>query len=504
MTNLNKETIDKYEVTIGIECHVQLNTKTKLFSGANNDARGQEPNSVTSPICFGMPGTLPVLNSQAIDLAIRAGIALQSTIAPLSRFERKHYFYPDLPKGYQITQLAQPTIGPGEVQITLPDGQAKTVRIHHAHLEEDAGKLTHPANSDYSLVDLNRAGTPLIEIVSEADMHSPLEAKLYAQELYLLMTYAGVTLGDLYHGNMRFDVNLTVAKFGEKLGTRTETKNLNSFRSIEKAAEFEVRRQIEELESGRKIVQETRGWDDDKQVTFSQRSKEDAHDYRYFPDNDIPPVTITSEQIDKIKSAMPKLPTQYRHEWAEIGLESSIMNALLTRKHFAELVSEVFVESGANNAKRVANWCASGVDNSGNSEPDLRKDPATPDRVETPRRDVSTSSEFIVLAEMAEAGEINSSRAKELFNILLTQNVSARAEAESRNMLQTNDTNELEKIVDEILADPASAKSITDIKSGNDKAIGYLVGQIMKKSQGKANPAIAQEIIRRKIGDAQS
>ena len=258
---ITQEILDTYEATIGIECHVQLDTKTKLFSGSNNDARDKAPNTAVSPIDFAFPGVLPVLNEGAVRLAIKAGLALKSEIARLSRFERKHYFYPDLPKGYQITQLAEPIIGPGVVEAPLPNGGTVTVRIHHAHMEEDAGKLTH--YSDYSLVDLNRAGTPLIEIVSEADMHSPEEAKAYAQELYKLMTFAGVTAGDLYHGNMRFDVNLSVAKKGAKeWGTRTETKNLNSFKSIERAAEYEFKRQIEVLEKGKKVVQETRGWDD--------------------------------------------------------------------------------------------------------------------------------------------------------------------------------------------------------------------------------------------------
>ena len=236
-----KDIRSKYHATIGIECHVQLKTVTKLFAGADNDARDKAPNTTVSPLCLGLPGTLPVLNAEAVTLAIRAGLALNAAIAPLSRFERKHYFYPDLPLGYQITQLAEPIILAGSVHVTLPDGSEKTVRIHHAHLEADAGKLTHPAGKDYSLVDYNRAGSPLIEIVSEADMHSPAEAKAYAQELYMLMTYADVTDGDLYHGNMRFDINVSVSTT-DQLGTRTETKNLNSFKSVERAAEYEINR----------------------------------------------------------------------------------------------------------------------------------------------------------------------------------------------------------------------------------------------------------------------
>jgi aspartyl-tRNA(Asn)/glutamyl-tRNA(Gln) amidotransferase subunit B len=278
-------TLEKYIVTVGIECHVQLATKTKLFSGADNDALDCEPNSVVSPIDFALPGMLPVLNRQAVVLAVKAAKVLNAPVARISRFDRKHYFYPDLPKGYQISQMYQPLILAGHVDVPLNDGLTTQVRINHAHMEEDAGKLTH-ANG-YSLVDLNRAGTPLIEIVSEPDIHSAAEAKAYAIELYRLMTYAGITHGNLYAGNMRFDVNISVAPLGEtELGKRTEVKNLNSFKSVEKAVDYEFRRQIELLDKNQPVVQETRGWDDAKQKTTVQRSKEDAQDYRYMPDAD--------------------------------------------------------------------------------------------------------------------------------------------------------------------------------------------------------------------------
>ena len=290
-------TRNDYEATIGIECHVQLATNTKLFSSVDNDARDADPNSKISAIDYALPGMLPMLNHEAIVFAVHAGYALNAKIANISRFDRKHYFYPDLPKGYQTTQMNQPIILSGHID--LPNGEK--VRIHHAHLEEDAGKLTH--YNDYSLVDLNRAGTPLIEIVSEPDIHSAHSAKLYAQELHMLMTFAGVTIGDLYHGNMRFDVNVSVAKKGATgLGTRTEVKNLNSFRSVERAAQYEIDRQIERLKSGEQIVQETRGWLDAAQKTVSQRSKENAQDYRYMPDADIPPVVLTDDEIATMQS----------------------------------------------------------------------------------------------------------------------------------------------------------------------------------------------------------
>lgn len=480
---VNDDVLQKYDMTIGIECHVQLATSTKLFSPADNDAREKSPNSVVHPIDYGLPGMLPVLNRQAVNLAIRAGKALNAPIARVSRFDRKHYFYPDLPKGYQTTQMYQPIIEAGYIDAPLEDGSSVRVRIHHAHMEEDAGKLTH--YSDYSLVDLNRAGTPLIEIVSEPDIHSAQEAKAYASELHKLMTYAGVTLGDLYHGNMRFDVNISVAPKGSNtLGKRAEVKNLNSFRSVEKAAEYEFRRQVELIERGETVVQETRGWDDDKQITNSQRSKEDAQDYRYMPDADIPPIVLTDEEIEAIQAEVPTLPSVYREQWAPLGLDRSVIDSLLARQSYAVLVSDIQHAAGDAIAKRVAHWFASAV--SADEETAYVASNFVPEG-------------FIELAQMVEASELSSSAAKEVFNDLLTSDKTPRAIAEERNLLQVSDEGEIAAIVDEVLADPTSAQSIQDIREGKDKAIGYLVGQIMKKSQGKANPALAQKLIRERL-----
>ncbi|MCA9328208.1 Asp-tRNA(Asn)/Glu-tRNA(Gln) amidotransferase subunit GatB, partial [Candidatus Saccharibacteria bacterium] len=276
-----KYKVGQYYPTIGIECHVQLKTKTKLFGTASNEARDAEPNTLVDQVCFGMPGALPVLNAEAVRLAAKAAYALGTKPQKFSKFDRKHYFYPDLPKGYQISQYDQPIILDGSITIHLDDNSIKTIHITRAHMEEDAGKSTHPSGADYSLVDLNRAGTPLLEIVSEPEIHNSAEAKAYAKELWLRMKYAGVSDVDLYHGNMRFDVNVSVSKDPNKFGTRSETKNLNSFKSVERAVDYEIKRQIELLEKGQEVVQETRGWLDDKQKTVSQRSKEDAHDYRY-------------------------------------------------------------------------------------------------------------------------------------------------------------------------------------------------------------------------------
>lgn len=479
-----QEMLDKYEMTIGIECHVQLATTSKLFSGADNDARDKDPNTAISPIDFGLPGMLPVLNKDAVKLAVKAGKALNAEIAQVSRFDRKHYFYPDLPKGYQISQMYQPIILEGYIDAPLEDGSTVRVRIHHAHIEEDAGKLTH--HGTYSLVDLNRAGTPLIEVVSEPDIHSAAAAKAFATELHRLMTYAGVTLGNLYHGNMRFDVNLSIAPKGAtELGTRAEVKNLNSFRSVERAAQYEFERQVEILEKGEKVVQETRGWDDATGKTSSQRSKEDAQDYRYMPDPDIPPVVLTVEEIEAIQSEVPALPSTYRSAWSSMNLDRSVIEALISTQNYAILVNEVQLAAGDDAARRVAHWFASAVGSNSDEQTTIATN--------------FSSKAYIELSEMVAKNELSSTAAKEVFNELLTNDKTAKEIAEAKNLLQVSDEGAIAAIVDEVLADPASAKSVEDIKAGQDKAIGFLVGQVMKKSQGKANPALAQKLIRERL-----
>ncbi len=484
---VTQDIIDTYEMTIGIECHVQLATKTKLFSGSDNDAREREPNSTTSPIDFGLPGMLPVLNKKAVDLAIIAAKALNADVAEVSRFDRKHYFYPDLPKGYQISQMYEPTILSGRVDAPLEDGSIVSVRVHHAHLEEDAGKLTH--HSGYSLVDLNRAGTPLIEIVSEPDIHSAQEAKAYATELHRLMTFAGVTNGDLYHGNMRFDVNISTAKKGSsELGTRAEVKNLNSFRSVERASEYEFLRQIEILERGEKVVQETRGWDDAKGVTNSQRSKEDAQDYRYMPDPDIPPVVLSREYVAEVQSSFPKTPSEFRESWSVLGLDISVMNHLMCSYSVANTLDEVLAQHGPELARRPFNWLAS-----------LPLDDA---QIEAVASGLVSSERLSDLSKMVAENKLSSTGAREVFVAFFEESnkgKSAEDMAKSMNLLQVSDEGAIVKIVREVLASPDSAKSIEDIKAGQEKAIGFLVGQVMKKSQGKANPPLVQSIIRKEL-----
>ncbi len=489
----SQDVLDKYDLTIGIESHVQLKTATKLFSPADNDARDKEPNSCVHPIDYGLPGMLPLLNKEAINLAIKAGKAMNCSVANISRFDRKHYFYPDLPNGYQITQMYHPIILAGVVEAPLEQGGSVKVRINHAHLEADAGKLTH--YDTYTLADYNRTGTPLIEIVTEPDLHSAEEAKAFCQELHRLMMYAGVSYGDLYHGNQRFDVNISVAvKGSSELGKRAEVKNLNSFKSIERAVIYEYNRQVELLERGERVVQETRGWHDAKQITFSQRSKENAQDYRYMPDPDIPPVELTDDYIAKIQAAVPMLPPEYRAKWADLNIDISVVNSLLANPPHAKVVSEMKDRFGDGHARRIANLFGSAI--TINLDDDIEDSLA---KLINYQRNLISADSMFELSAMIESNEVNSSVAKVLFNRVLAGENEPRNIARDEGLLQVSDEGEIAKVVDEVLADPASAASVADIKAGKDKAIGYLVGQVMKKSQGKANPALAQKLIRERL-----
>lgn len=490
MATVSQKILDQYRVSIGIETHVQLKTRTKLFSAVANDAREAPPNTLISHIDLGLPGALPVLNEAAVYLASRAAFALGTKPQKFSKFDRKHYFYPDLPSGYQITQFYDPIIRDGLVRYRLGKIE-KQVRITEAHLEADAGKSLHPQGADYSLVDLNRAGTPLLEIVSAPDIHSPSEAKAYARELYLLVKYAGVSEASLYYGNMRFDVNVSVSK-SDILGIRTETKNLNSFKSIEKAAEYEIKRQIEILEGGGSIVQETRGWDDAKQKTFSQRSKEGAHDYRYMPDPDLPPVILSEEFIARAKGSMPTMPSEWRERLSELALEETQIETLLDGEVEFEDISFLPLLEGClmdkDQTKFLVNWQI-------NITMPLARD----------NKYKLTSEEAFSLSReiynLIKDGKLSSSNAKLAFNELI-QKASLPDDIESfvqeRGFIQVTNSDEISLIVSSVLAD--NPKATDDLKNGEMKVIGYLVGQVMKKSAGKANPSTAQEIIKKKVG----
>lgn len=481
--------MSKYEVVIGIETHVQLATKTKLFCGCNNDARDAEPNSYVCPVCTGMPGALPVLNKRAVELSLQAGHALnayENATEFHSKFDRKNYFYPDSPMNYQITQFDEPIVGKGYVEFPV-DGETKRVGITRAHLEADAGKLTHPAGTDYSLVDLNRAGTPLLEIVSEPDMRSAAEAKAYAQELYNLMRYAGVSDANLYYGNMRFDVNVSLRPVGGKeFGTRTESKNLNSFRAVAGVVEYETKRQAELLDKGEKIVQETRGWDENKGQTFSQRSKEEAHDYRYFPEPDIPPLVITEKMLGASLDKMPKyMPRDIRREGWKLKINPDDIETIISLEYLGKLFMEMVELDAVPYAKRISNWLVGEIKKGFNEAGD---------------RKISLEvSQLKRLAEMVEKGELSSTGAKEvLANVMVTKSADPHEVAMKLDLIQVSDTGALEKIVDEVIA--ANPEPWEQLKAGEQKVLGFLVGQVMKASKGQANPPMVNDILKKKLG----
>jgi aspartyl-tRNA(Asn)/glutamyl-tRNA(Gln) amidotransferase subunit B len=498
---INPETRAKYKVTIGIECHVQLKTTTKLFSAVGNDAREASPNTLVSHIDFGLPGALPVLNKEALTLASQAAFALKSRPQPFSKFDRKHYFYPDLPMGYQITQWEEPIILGGQVDFEV-DGQNKTVGITRAHLEADAGKSVHPVGKDYSLVDLNRAGTPLLEIVSEPDMTSSAEAKAYVHELYLLMRYGNVSEANLYYGNMRFDVNVSVSQT-DQLGTRTETKNVNSFKSVEKTVEYEVERQIELIEKGGAVQQQTRGWDDAKQKTILQRVKEDADDYRYMPDPDLPPILLDENFISVIERTMPVMPWTWRERLSGLGLDYSQVETLLEAEvedksvHYLPVI-ELLIDQ-PDTAKTAANWMI-------NTEIPLRRD----NDIASVIISKDKAELYSNISDLVKKDKLSSTSAKALIEDLIKDDsrlssafggpsFSNKLEeiAEQRGYIQLSNEGEIDNIVEKVIAD--NPKASEDVKQGETKAIGFLVGQVMKLSQGKANPKMAQNLIKKHL-----
>ena len=479
-----KNSYQDYLPTIGIECHVQMKTKTKLFAAVEISETDEKPNSAVSHICFGMPGALPVLNEEAIHLGMKAAYALNTIPQKFSKFDRKHYFYPDLPKGYQITQFSEPIIIGGSVRIKL-DGEYKIINLTRAHIEEDAGKIIHPTGRDYSLVDLNRAGVPLLEIVSEPEIHSPTEARLYAQELNLIMRYSGVSNGDMYLGNMRFDINVSLSK-DSKLGTRTEIKNLNSFRSVEKAAEYEINRQIELINKGTAIVQETRGWDDDKQRTFSQRSKEDAHDYRYFPEPDVPPVILTDKMIEHVKSEMPVSVASIRDRFNSLEIEDSAIDTILNEMKVGEFMVGIVDKYDAKTSKKIANWLSSDVQGY------VASRIFTWDQIEL------SEKSLVELANLIDQDKISSTSAKAILKDMLETNESPLKIAEKLQLIQVSSSDDLLPVIRKVLSDNPGA--VAELKAGEDKVLGFLIGQIMKQSQGKANPEVSKQLIRKELG----
>jgi aspartyl-tRNA(Asn)/glutamyl-tRNA(Gln) amidotransferase subunit B len=483
----------QWEVVIGLENHVQLTTNSKIFSGSSIRF-GAEPNTQASPVDLALPGVLPVMNHGAVERAIRFGLAVGAKIAPQSVFARKNYFYPDLPKGYQISQFEDPVVQGGTLSFAYEkDGklQTSTINLTRAHLEEDAGKSLHEDYHGMSGIDLNRAGTPLLEIVSEPEIRSAAEAVAYAKALHALVMWLGICDGNMQEGSFRCDVNVSVRPVGQtEFGTRCEIKNLNSFRFMEEAIHYEVRRQIELIEDGGKVVQATRLWDPDKKETRSMRTKEDAQDYRYFPDPDLPPLTISQEWIARIQADMPELPAAMRARFTgDYGLPDYDALVLTGSQAMAAYYEAVVAKAGKDNAKAAANWMMGEVSSRLNRE--------GVDLLESP---VEASQLALLLKRIAD-GTINNKSAKEVFAAMweaksADENL-ADVIIEQKDLKQTSDTGALEAIVDEVLA--ANAKSVEQYRAGKEAAINALIGQTMKASKGKANPAQVTELLKKKL-----
>ena len=481
-----------WDTVIGLEIHVQLATKTKIFSGAST-AYGAEPNTQACAIDLAMPGTLPVLNKQAVNYAIMFGLAIDAEIGQVSAFERKNYFYPDLPKGYQTTQLEKPIVGPGNVEIQLGDGSTKNIRIHHAHLEEDAGKSLHEGNfnSRFSGIDLNRAGTPLIEIVSEPDISSAEEAIAFAKKIHSIVTSIGICDGEMSQGSMRFDVNVSIKPSGsETLGTRTETKNLNSFKFMEEAIKREVARQIDVLEDGGSIVQETRLYNGETKVARSMRSKEEANDYRYFPCPDLLPVVVSDEQVAELRRNLPELPdarqARFVEQYSLSEYDAGILSSDAAMANYFEAVTTV-----CSNAKLAANWTMGELSARLNNEDlGIANSPVSAEQL---------AGLIVRIADNSISGKM----AKEVFEAIWAGEGSADEVIDARGLKQVSDSGALEQMVVDVLA--ANQAMVDDYINTDEakrkKKLGGFMGQIMKASKGQANPQQVNQILAKKLNE---
>ena len=476
-----------WETVIGLEIHAQLATRSKIFSGAAT-AYGAPPNSQASLVDLAYPGVLPVLNAEAVRMAVKFGLAIGATIARRSIFARKNYFYPDLPKGYQISQYEHPVVSRGTLAVTLEDGTVKTIGVTRAHLEEDAGKSLHEGLANASGIDLNRAGTPLLEIVSEPDMRSAREAVAYMKKMHTLVRYLEICDGNMQEGSFRCDANVSVRPRGqEKFGTRAEIKNLNSFRFVEKAIHYEVARQIELLESGGKVVQETRLYDSDKDETRSMRSKEEANDYRYFPDPDLLPVEIDEEFIETVRGTLPELPDEKAARFAEqLGLSVYDAGVLSASRELGAYFEAVVAEIGAPHAKLAANWVMGELSSALNR-----------DNVEIAVSRVSPERLSGLLARIVDA-TISGKIAKDVFEALWSSGKTADDIIEAQGLKQITDSGAIEGVIDSVIA--ASPKQLADYRAGKDKLFGFFVGQVMKATGGKANPAQLNDLLKAKLG----
>ena len=471
----------QYETVIGLEVHVELATRTKIFCGCST-AFGGAPNTHTCPVCTGMPGSLPVLNKQVVEYAAAVGLATNCTITQYCKFDRKNYFYPDNPQNYQISQLYLPICRNGHVEIDV-DGRKKNVRIHEIHMEEDAGKLVHERGN--SFVDYNRGGVPLIEIVTEPDFRTVDEVREYVEKLQLLMKYIGVSDCKMQEGSLRCDANISIMPEGAKeFGTRAEIKNLNSFRALERAINYEVERQKEVLEDGGHVVQETRTWDEANGVTLSMRSKEEAHDYRYFPEPDLVPVQLDDAWIERIRETLPELPAQRQARlMSEHGLPEYDASQIVSTKAMAEYFDEAV--KTAKDSKAVSNWLLGDVsaymNNEGITIADFKVTPA----------------HLAELVNLIKDGVLSSKLAKKVFAEMLKEDEAPKALVKKLGLEQVSDEGAILKLVEETIAE--NPQSVADYKAGKDKAIGFLVGQIMKKSRGKANPGMVTKMLKEKM-----
>ena len=475
----------EWEVVIGLEIHAQLATKSKIFSGAST-AYGAEPNTQTSVVDIALPGVLPVLNKEAVHMAVKFGMAIDAEVADRSVFARKNYFYPDLPKGYQISQFDLPVVGPGYIDIELENGETKTIGVTRAHLEEDAGKSLHEDYAGMTGIDLNRAGTPLLEIVSEPDMRSAKEAVAYMKKIHSLVQFIGICDGNMQEGSFRCDANVSVRPRGqEEYGTRAELKNINSFRFVERAINIEVERQIDLIEDGGKVVQETRLYDSVKNETRSMRSKEEANDYRYFPDPDLLPVIITEEYRQQVRAELPELPEQKKQRsMDELGLsayDAGVITASISLSNYFDHVAE---KTG--DAKLSANWITGELSARLNRE-----------EIQIENANVDAEA-FVLLLERIKDNTISGKIAKDVLDAMWNGEGSADEVIENKGLKQITDTGAIEAFVDEVIAkNPAQFE---ELKGGKDKMMGFFVGQVMKMSKGKANPAQVNELIRSKMG----
>lgn len=479
----------EWETVIGLEVHVQLATRSKIFSGAST-AFGAEPNSQACAVDLGLPGVLPVLNEAAVAMAVQFGLGINAEIPEVSVFDRKNYFYPDLPKGYQTSQMYHPIVGRGEVEITLDDGSTKRIRVHHAHLEEDAGKSLHEDYHGMTGIDLNRAGTPLLEIVSEPDMRSAKEAAAYLKAIHAIVTYLGISDGNMAEGSMRCDVNVSVRPKGqEAFGTRAEIKNVNSFRFVERAIAFEVERQVELIEDGGKVVQETRLFDPELDETRSMRTKEEANDYRYFPCPDLLPVVLDQAYVDHLRSSLPELPAEKRARFQEaLGLSAYDASVLSSSRPMAEYFEAVKDVCG--DAKQAANWVQGELSGALNRENlSIEQSPVT-------------SQQLGELIARVLDDTINGKAAKQVFQALWNgEGESADAIIEAKGLKQVTDTGAIEAMIDQVISDsPVQVAQYRDAEPDKrGKMIGYFVGQVMKASRGTANPQQVNQLLKEKL-----